>query len=213
MRSAVRERMPRRSSAATIITVPRSDDDLTIAPEAIGASRSGRCAPGVRSPTPRNDCAKSWDCVANRRHTVVATSQALDAAEPMFWLMRRRLRSSLREITVGAANTSPVWRRPPTSGADARFFRTCFDVPTRPESERPEKNSRPMCSVLATRVPKTRYVHYSWLCSCSTSHILNAWSLPHRPEIASAMSAMFLSGADDEHRDEWVRKSDPREDS
>ena len=161
VRFDVRERMPRRSSAATIITFSRSDDDPTIAPEAIAASRSERCAPGVRSPIPHNDSAKSWDYVANRRHTVVATAQALDAAELMFWLMRRRLRSSLREITVGAADASPVGRRRPTSGVEARFFRTCFDVPKQRESERPEKNSRPTRSFLATRVPKTRYVHYS----------------------------------------------------
>lgn len=81
------------------------------------------------------------------------------------------------------------------------------------EHERREKSLRPMCSVLVTRVPKTRYVHYSWSCSCSTSHILNAWSSPQRLAITEAMSAMFLSGADDEHRDERARKSGLREDS
>jgi hypothetical protein len=70
-----------------------------------------------------------------------------------------------------------------------------------------------MCAVLDTQVPKTGRVHYSWSCSCSTSHILNAWSPPHWLVIAGAMSAMFLSGADDEHRDERARKSGSREDS
>jgi hypothetical protein len=82
-------------------------------------------------------------------------------------------------------------------------------------AERPSRvnNLRPMCSVLVKEVPKTHCVHYSWSCSCSTSHILNAWNLPLRLEITAAMSAMSLSGADDEHRDERARKSGSREDS
>lgn len=112
VRSAVRERIPHRSSAATIIKVPRSDEDRTIDPSVIALSTSERCAPGVRRPMPQSDCAKSCAWVANNCRTVAATSPTRPVNPVIFCAASRRLSSSLGERTEDAAEIAPVWRGP-----------------------------------------------------------------------------------------------------